>query len=187
MIEGMNFSRAAAKLSGALQSLKVDFKAKTVLDIGASTGGFTQLALKMGAKKVIAVEKGTKQMRAELARDSRVELHEKQDIFKYQDQRQIDIVLADVSFVSLRKILNYAKKEFQPSDYVVLLKPQFEAAPWQLEKGIVKNKKMRREIIFEFEQWLKRSNFKIMKAVDSGIAGRYGNVERIYWLKNIDA
>ncbi len=74
-------TRGGEKLEGAVRDLKVDFRGKDVLDIGSSTGGFTEVALRHGARRVVAVEKGTGQMRGELARDGRVELFEKTDIF----------------------------------------------------------------------------------------------------------
>ena len=105
-------SRAEGKLEGAVRAFRYDFRNKTVLDIGSSTGGFTELALKLGAKKVIAIEKGTNQMKAPLRFNARVDLHEKTDFFDVSgdDLETIDAVVADVSFVSLTKILAHAKE-----------------------------------------------------------------------------
>ena len=128
-------SRAEKKLAGAVKSFRFDFRGKTVLDIGSSTGGFTELVLKLGAKKVIAVEKGTRQMRAPLRYDKRVDLREKTDIFEVVGLGQkIDVILADVSFVSLKKVLKHAKKWLadKNTDFLVMLKPQFEAKPRNL-------------------------------------------------------
>lgn len=145
-------SRAENKLSDAARAFRYDFRGKTVLDIGSSTGGFTEYALKAGAAKVIAVEKGTAQMKAPLRFDPRVSLHEKTDIFDMA-ALEVDTVVADVSFVSLRKVLRHVKAKVAPpsADYLVMLKPQFEAEPEQLNRGVVKNEKMRREIIKDFE------------------------------------
>ena len=177
----MEETRAENKLAIAVKSFKFSFMGKIVLDIGASTGGFTDLALKQGAEKVVAVEKGTAQMRDILRVNPKVELHEKTDIFKFKTGDRYDVVLADVSFVSLRKILNYVKGWSE--EFLVLFKPQFETEKSKLEKGIIKNNKIRREIIKDFEAWLKNNNFVIVQKQDSQVAGRYGNVERIYWLK----
>ena len=103
-------SRAEGKLEGAVRAFHYDFRNKTVLDIGSSTGGFTELALKLGAKKVIAIEKGTRQMKAPLRFDSRVDLHEKTDFFDVESLPEIDVIVADVSFVSLKKILVKARE-----------------------------------------------------------------------------
>ena len=183
-------SRAEGKLAGAAWAFSYDFRGKTVLDIGSSTGGFTEFALNKGAKKVVAVEKGTNQMKAPLRFDSRVDLREKTDIFsvKREDLPKIDTILADVSFVSLTKVLAYAKMKIarRNTDFLVMLKPQFEAHENQLNKGVVKNEKVRREIIKSFEMWLKKNGFLIVKKRDNEVAGKYGNQERFYLLKNVD-
>lgn len=197
-------SRAENKLAGATQAFSFDFKGKTVLDIGSSTGGFTEYALSAGAEKVIAIEKGTNQMKAPLRFDPRVELHEKTDIFetttsgikpnetcpagKCVSLNLIpDVVVADVSFVSLKKVLAHAKKCLagKNTDFLVMLKPQFEAKPEQLNKGVVKNEKMRREIIRGFENWLKANGFLIINKRDNELSGKNGNVERFYLLKSV--
>ena len=177
-------SRAEGKLEGAVRAFRYDFRNKTVLDIGSSTGGFTELALKLGAKKVIAIEKGTNQMKAPLRFDERVELHEKTDFFDVADLEAVDTVVADVSFVSLTKILAHAQKIVnKKADFLVMLKPQFEAEPEQLVKGVVKNEKMRREILKKFENWLKNNGFLVVDKRDNDVAGKKGNIERFYLLK----
>ena len=175
-------NRGYLKIKGASSAFDFDFRGKTVLDIGSSTGGFTKLALDSGAAKVIAVEKGTGQMVAPLRFDPRVELHEKTDVFDFEAKP--DVVVADVSFLSLTKILKYAIIKLSRGDtqFLVMLKPQFEAKPDQLVKGVVKNEKIRREIIKNFENWLKQNGFVVVKKRDNDLAGRHGNVERFYWL-----
>ena len=180
----MVVGRAEYKLEGALRAFRVDLRGKTVLDIGSSTGGFTEMSLRAGAAKVIAVEKGTNQMKAPLRFDERVELHEKTDIFEFSGA-QPDVILADVSFISLRDVLAYAKEAFatKQTDFLVMLKPQFEARPDQLVNGVIKNSKMRRDIIADFEMWLKKNGFVVLGKRDNELAGRFGNVERFYYLK----
>lgn len=184
--------RAEFKLADAVKAFGYDFRGKIVLDIGSSTGGFTELALRQGASRVVAVEKGTGQMKAPLRFDPRIELHEKTDIFEVGSRGEAvvlieepEVVLADVSFVSLKEVLAHAKKKIagRKTDYLVMLKPQFEAEAKQLVRGVVKNEKMRREIIREFEEWLKRNDFLIFKKRDNEVIGRNGNQERFYWLK----
>ncbi len=190
-------SRAEGKLEGAVRAFRYDFRNKTVLDIGSSTGGFTELALKLGAKTVFAIEKGTRQMKAPLRFDPRVQLHEKTDFFDVRRSTSktdvpstsvelgvMDVVMADVSFVSLKKILLKAR-EFATfkTDFLVMLKPQFEAKPNQLWNGVVKNEKMRREIVREFEVWLKRNRFIVVNKRDNEVFGKNGNQERFYYLK----
>lgn len=198
----MPVSRAENKLAGAAQAFSYDFRGKTVLDIGSSTGGFTEYALLRGAKRVIAVEKGTKQMKAPLRFDPRIDLREKTDIFSVtrssllRDQNKsnenesktdvkIDTILADVSFISLKQVLLHAKKQLTApqTDFLVMLKPQFEARPFQLKNGVVKNETIRRDIIKDFEAWLKNNGFLIVNKRDNTLAGKNGNLERFYFLK----
>ena len=195
-------SRAENKLAGAAQAFSYDFRGKIVLDIGSSTGGFTEYALLRGAKRVIAVEKGTKQMKAPLRFDPRIDLREKTDIFFVtrsslsRDQNEIneneskteiriDTILADVSFISLKQVLLHAKKQLATpqTDFLVMLKPQFEAKPFQLKNGIVKNETIRRDIIKDFEAWLKNNGFLVVNKRDNTLAGKNGNLERFYFLK----
>jgi len=177
--------RAEYKLANALAAFGVDLRGKTVLDIGSSTGGFTELALRLGAAKVIAVEKGTNQMKAPLRFDERIELHEKTDIFEFVPSAVPDVIVADVSFVSLIDVLRYAREKLTDAhtELAVMLKPQFEAKPWQLKRGVVKNNKIRREIIADFEDAVKKAGFVILGKRDNELAGRFGNVERFYYLK----
>ena len=200
--------RAEWKLAEAVREFGFDFRGKIVLDIGSSTGGFTELALRMGARKVIAVEKGTGQMKAPLRFDARVELHEKTDIFEVGvrggvgevaavrdggasgvpeaqvEIEPVEVVLADVSFVSLRPILEKARELAVPgADFLVMLKPQFEARSGQLVRGVVKNERMRREIMQEFEQWLKARGWVVVRKRDNETVGRKGNRERFYWVR----
>ena len=183
-------SRAENKLAGASQAFSFDFRDKTVLDIGSSTGGFTEYALRRGAKRVFAVEKGTNQMKAPLRFDPRITLLEKTDIFlvDFTQFGQLDVVLADVSFVSLKKVLTHVKlqPEVRSADFLMMLKPQFEAKPFQLKNGIVKNEKIRREIIKDFELWLKQNHFKVVDKRDNFLAGKNGNVERFYYWKLVE-
>lgn len=189
--------RAEVKLEGAVRDFGYDFKDKVVMDIGSSTGGFTELALKNGAKKVIAIEKGTDQMKEPLRSDARVNLREKTDIFTVKrdhlagvlesvKREKIDVFLADVSFVSLKRVLEYVKRELiddGKTDLIVMLKPQFEARPDQLLRGVIKNERIRRDIMKDFEVWTRRKGFVIQAKRDSGLPGKSGNVERFYWLK----
>ena len=189
-------NRGYYKIKGAASAFNFDFRNKVVLDIGSSTGGFTQYALDRGARKVVAIEKGTNQMKLPLRNDPRVDLHEKTDIFGLTHETfsqsesenntpALDVILADVSFVSLKKVLLHVKKYLagNHTEFLVMLKPQFEAKPNQLVNGVIKNETIRREIIKNFEQWLKQNNFVILKKHDNELKGKTGNRERFYYLK----
>lgn len=179
-------SRAALKLASVADILKVTFKGATVLDVGSSTGGFTEFAVRSGAKKVIAVDVGSNQMHPSLRQNPRIELHEQTDIRDFNTEERIDIVLADVSFISLREILpSVAKLGNQQTRILAMVKPQFEARQSDLKhKGVIKNDKMRREILQDFENWT-RSRFKIQAKADSAVPGAKGNRERFYLLHKL--
>ena len=178
-------SRAALKLVGANKKFKVDFDGKVVLDIGSSTGGFTHYALMHGAKKVIAVDVGTNQMHPSVSADERVELHEKTDIREFACRRHIDIVVCDVSFVSLRLIIPSVLKLVNPDAKLILMcKPQFEAGKRHVNKGVIKNESIRRKILADFEAWLK-TMVVVLDKVDSDTPGEKGNVERFFLAKKL--
>ena len=174
-------SRAGLKLASVAANFKIDFTDKVVLDIGSSTGGFTDYALQHGASKVISVDVGTDQLHPSLRSDERIELHEKTDIRDFVIDQTIDIIVGDVSFISLREILPHvAKNLMQPSTQLVaMVKPQFEAGRGQVNKGVIKNDKVRRQILADFEEWSQRY-FVVRDKRDSDVAGQKGNVERFY-------
>lgn len=176
-------SRAALKLAGAADKLGLDFKGKIVLDAGSSTGGFTDYALRHGAARIIAVDSGTNQLHPSLRLDPRIELHEKTDIRHFKTNETPDIVLIDVSFISLRQVLPaIAGLCGDKTAVAAMVKPQFEADTKDLNKGIVKNDSIRRQIFKDFEQWSKQY-FVIKSKADSQVAGGSGNRERFYLLK----
>ena len=176
-------SRAGLKLASVAANFKIDFTDKVVLDIGSSTGGFTDYALQHGASKVISVDVGTDQLHPSLRSNERIELHEKTDIRDFVTDQAIDIIVGDVSFISLREILPHvAKNLMQPSTQLVaMVKPQFEAGRGQVNKGVIKNDKVRRQILADFEEWSQRY-FVVRDKRDSDVAGQKGNVERFYLL-----
>jgi 23S rRNA (cytidine1920-2'-O)/16S rRNA (cytidine1409-2'-O)-methyltransferase len=178
-------SRAAYKLESVAVKFGIDFADKTVLDVGSSTGGFTDFALKGGAKKSICVEVGTNQLHPTLHGNPRIELHEKTDIRDFQpgELQDIDIVVIDVSFISLRDILPHIKSLVDSTAIVVAMaKPQFEAGHRLKNNGVIKNEKLRREILNDLEVFMKKS-FVVLKKADSDVEGKNGNLERFYLLQ----
>lgn len=177
-------SRAGLKLASIAQSLKLDFKGTVVLDVGSSTGGFTDYALQHGADYVIAVDVGTDQLHPTLLGHPKIELHERTDIRDIQQlSRPVDIVVIDVSFISLREVLPHIK-QLVPHGAVVaaMVKPQFEVGNNAKHKGVIKNDRMRRDILQDFENWAK-NHFVVVDKADSEVAGAKGNRERFYLLK----
>ncbi|HUB94086.1 MAG TPA: TlyA family RNA methyltransferase [Verrucomicrobiae bacterium] len=179
-------SRAALKLKSAAEMFHLEFSGKTVLDVGSSTGGFTQYALTHGASRVIAVDIGTDQLHPSLRDNPQIELHEKTDIRDFTTHQQMDVVVCDVSFISLREILPYVTTLVNDrTDIVAMVKPQFEAGQSDFKhKGVIKNDKMRREILKDFEVWALRT-FKIIQKADSEVPGSRGNIERFYLLRKL--
>lgn len=180
-------SRAALKLASVAGILKLDFLHKVVLDVGSSTGGFTDYSLQHGAKKVIAVEVGTNQLHSNLHGNTKIELHEQTDIRDIKVMSDIpDVVLIDVSFISLREILPHILLLVGKKTVVVaMVKPQFEAKQSSLKhKGVIKNDSMRRNILKDFEKWV-QNYWLIENKADSKVAGAKGNRERFYLLKRL--
>lgn len=179
-------SRAGLKLASVAGQFGVDFAGKIVLDVGSSTGGFTDYSLKRGARKVYAVEVGTNQLHPSLHGNERIELHEQTDIRDFSPDETPDIVVIDVSFISLREILPHVAKISGPKTQILaMVKPQFEAVASKFKhKGVVKNDRMRRDILQDFEQWAK-VGFLTKDKADSQVAGEKGNLERFYVLQPI--
>lgn len=187
-------SRAALKLASVAQTFGLDFEDKVVLDVGSSTGGFTDYALKHGACKVVAVDVGTDQLHPSLRTNPKIELHEQTDIRDFVQRplklsshaamNKFDVVVIDVSFISLSEILPPLDRLIGAGTQVVaMVKPQFEAGRNNLKhKGVVKNEKMRRDILKQFENWVQKV-FIIANKADSGVPGARGNRERFYLLK----
>jgi ftsJ-like methyltransferase len=179
-------SRAGLKLESVAKKMRIDFRNKTVLDVGSSTGGFTDYSLKNGANKVIAVDVGTDQLHPKLRLNKKVELHEKTDIRNFRTDQKIDVVVIDVSFISIKEILpsvvNLSNKN---TKIVAMVKPQFEAGRNGTVNGVVKNNSYRRKILQDFENWCRSNNLYIENKRDSEVKGTKGNQERFYILKKM--
>lgn len=181
--------RAAYKLVHAINEFKIDLKNKVVLDIGSSTGGFTQVSLMNKANKVYSIDVGTDQMHQSLRNNSKVKLFEqtnfkniKKDIF----EEKVDFVLCDVSFISLIKIIDKLLTLFDYSyNGVFLIKPQFELEDIKIKNfnGVVTNEETRKKIIQKIENILNKNHFKILGLCESPILGRKGNKEYLIYVK----
>lgn len=177
-------SRAGLKLASVAELLHLDFRDKVVLDVGSSTGGFTDYALRRGAAKVIAVDVGTDQLHPSLRDNPQVELYEKTDIRDFHLDQAPNIVVIDVSFISLREILPHIAKQLSNGNtqIVAMVKPQFETGSRLKNAGVIKNNTDRRHILQDFELW-SRQYFVIRAKADSDVAGTHGNRERFYALE----
>ena len=176
-------SRGANKLSYAIKELNFNFKNKIVLDVGSSTGGFTQIALINGAKYVYAVDVGYDQMDKSLANNKKIKLFENtnfRDININLFDKKIDIIIADLSFISLVKLLNKIIEVFNYKlELLLLIKPQFELSKEIIKKnkGIIKNEKYWKIAINKIVNYAKSIGFKVINLIKSKILGKDGNTE----------
>lgn len=186
-ISNMDFvryvSRGGLKLEKAIQVFHLDFSGKRVLDIGSSTGGFTDCALQHGAKSVIAVDVGTKVMHTSLAEDKRVELYEETDIrnFPMERLKEIDYVVCDVSFISLLSVMEPLSNAQGDFELVLLIKPQFECGAKLAKryKGVVLEKKVHIDVLNHVIQKMRGFSFFLKEITYSPVCGGDGNIEYI--------
>lgn len=183
-------SRGGLKLAKALTSFGIDVTDQTVLDIGSSTGGFTDVCLQNGAKQVYALDVGTNQLVWKLRSDERVHVME-QTNFRYAKPEdftygQVEFAVTDVSFISLKLILPPLRAILQPNGYAVaLIKPQFEAGPENIGKhGIVKDPKVHRAVLDMIVNFAVEAGYTVRGLDFSPIKGGEGNIEFLIWLEN---
>ncbi len=181
-------SRGGFKLEKALDVFKIDLKDKAVMDIGSSTGGFTDCALQNGAKKVIAVDVGTDVMHKKLRENPQVELHENTNILKLAHDKflGVDLVVVDVSFTSLERIVEKVNKENINVEMVCLIKPQFECGKQIATKygGVIKSKTVHKSVINNVIKFFNKNNFFLLGLDFSPIKGGDGNIEYISHFSN---
>lgn len=175
-------SRGGLKLEQALKEFQIDVHQKTCMDVGASTGGFTDCLLKFGAKKVYAVDVGYGQFDWKLRNDPRVCLLERRNIRylpKESIPEPIELATIDVSFISLRLVFPAIQKFLAPhSKAIALIKPQFEAKRHQVgQKGIVKDPKLYEEIFEKIKEAGEKLGWKCRGTTPSPILGAEGNQE----------
>jgi 23S rRNA (cytidine1920-2'-O)/16S rRNA (cytidine1409-2'-O)-methyltransferase len=185
-------SRGGRKLDGALDDLGVDLAGLSVVDIGASTGGFTDSALRRGARRVYAVDVGRGLLDPKLARDPRVVVRDEtnaRSLAAADFPESIDAVLVDASFISLATLAP-ALAEIVRSDgwLVALVKPEFEVgrAAARRARGVVRDPKLRQDAISRARRALLDAGFEILGERDSRVAGKKGNVERFVWAKRVN-
>ncbi len=177
-------SRAALKLGGFLDEIDIDLIDKIALDIGSSTGGFTQVLLEEGAREVSAVDVGSNQLHKSLREDSRVFLYEECDIREFQSSKKFDIVVSDVSFISLLKILD-AIDRLANDKIILLFKPQFEVGrdAKRNKNGVVTDEKAILKARTNFEDACKLKGWKLVLKSPSKLTGKEGNLEYCYFFE----
>lgn len=182
-------SRGGLKLESAIKSFNIDVKDKIALDIGASTGGFSDCLLKFGAKKVYAVDVGYGLLDDKLRKDERVINIERVN-FRHIDNslipEKVDIITIDVSFISLTLIIPKALFFLKENgEMICLIKPQFELSPKEIGRGgIVREEAYREKAVEKIIDFSKTLNLNIIGVIPSPILGQKGNIEYLIYLKN---
>ena len=181
-------SRGAYKLLTALEKNKIIVRNKICIDLGSSTGGFTDVLIQSGADKVYAVDVGTNQLHEKLKKNNKIISLEKTNaryLKNDQFEELIDIMVCDVSFISLKKViepnLNLLKKE---SIIIALIKPQFESKKNETKKGVVKDIIIHQRICDEISEWFETLyESRVLSIIESPIKGPKGNVEFLITVK----
>ncbi|MFC0103236.1 TlyA family RNA methyltransferase [Sphingopyxis terrae] len=175
-------SRGGIKLDHALTHLGWDIAGAVAIDVGSSTGGFTDVMLNRGAARVYAVDSGTNQLAWKLRQDDRVIVHEQTSarvLTADHIPEPVDLIVCDASFIALSKVLPvpmaFAKAGAR---LVALIKPQFEAERHEVgKKGVVRDAAVHARVCSEVRDWLERSGWRVVETVESPITGPEGNVE----------
>ena len=178
--------RGAYKLEAAIQGWKIEVGGKTCADIGAATGGFTEVLLKRGAVKVYAIDAGRGKLDLKLREDPRVVVMEESTVLTMPPLPEpIDVVTVDVSFTSLRLVLPKIRPWLSgQGSAIALFKPQYEIEDTSLLKhGVLRDERARLELVERFRAWLKESGWRERGFMESPIRGSEGNVEYLFYLQ----
>ena len=179
-------SRGGYKLAGALADCRVDVSGRVCADVGACTGGFTDVLLQNGAAKVYAIDVGYGQLDWQLRQDARVVVLERTNA-RYLESlpEAVAFVCIDVSFISLKLILPVVQKWLsEAADVVALIKPQFEAGKGQVGKGgVVRDVEVRQQVLEDVLNWAETHGWTRPGLIETPIQGADGNVEYLVWLK----
>jgi 23S rRNA (cytidine1920-2'-O)/16S rRNA (cytidine1409-2'-O)-methyltransferase len=175
-------SRGGVKLDHALTHLGWDVTGAAAIDVGSSTGGFTDVLLSRGAAHVYAVDSGTNQLAWKLRQDDRVIVHEQTSariLTAAHIPEPIDLIVCDASFIALSKVLpvpmSFAK---DGARMVALIKPQFEAERHEVgKKGVIRDAAVHARVCEEVREWLEHNHWTVVETVESPITGPEGNVE----------
>lgn len=180
-------SRGGYKLQKAIEEFSIDLTGKVILDIGASTGGFSDVCLKNGAKKIYAVDTGEGQLAEEIKNNPKVLDMSKTNFLTLEKEKitDVDFVVIDVSFVSLTKLIPVLASDFDKVKIVALIKPQFECGLEyaRKHKGIVKDEKMHEKIIKNIAENFEKYGFKNNGIIVSPIKGGDGNTEFLIFVE----
>ena len=178
--------RGGEKLDAALERFDVAVEGKRALDAGSSTGGFTDCLLQRGARAVVAVDVGYGQLHERLRADPRVEVHERTDIREFATDERFELVVADLSFISLRTVASALVGFAAPgADLVVLVKPQFEAGRVEASKGrgVIRDPAVRQQALDGVRSAMEEAGAAMIDVMESPLRGAEGNVEFLAHLR----
>jgi len=177
-------SRAAFKLDEFLNEIDLHVKNKTALDIGSSTGGFTQVLLERGVKEVSCVDVGHDQLHHSLRTNERIHVYEGCDIRKFASDKLFDLIVSDVAFISLLYILDDVDR-LGSKDIILLFKPQFEVGREvkRDKNGVVQDKKAIANAMIKFEDACRVKGWKLIAKSPSRLTGKEGNLEYCFYFK----
>ena len=188
-------SRGGIKLEAALAAFTIDVRNQRALDAGASTGGFTDCLLQRGASEVIAIDVGKSQMHERIATNSRVVVIDSFNVRQLEDDEQdlpiplrseFDLVVADLSFISLKSVSRALTARLSRSgNLVVLVKPQFEATKLEVDKsqGVIADQAIRDRVVGEVNESFAEQGWAVRGCIESPIHGAEGNVEYLVWYR----
>lgn len=180
VLKELYVSRGAYKLKEATEYYQIGLGDLVILDVGASTGGFTEFCLRQGAEHVVAVDVGSDQLVAPIRNDSRVTSLEKTDIRDLsQLPKNVDLVVMDVSFISIKKVIPHLLT-LTDAPILTLFKPQFEVGKKMIGKKGVVAKEFQSQALSRFETWLQEQNINFSKVFQCGTLGKQGNQEYFY-------
>ncbi len=180
-------SRGGEKLKEIIERFNIEIENKICLDIGAGTGGFTEVLLKYNAKKVYAVDIGKGVLDDRLRKNERVIVKEGLNA-RYIDEEDIeelvDLIVQDTSFISSKLIISNVKKFLKENgEYIVLIKPQFEVGKENLRYGVVKDLNIHKNMLLSFLNFVNKEGFHPIGLIPSPIRGKDGNIEYLIYMK----
>jgi len=188
-------SRGGIKLEAALAAFGIDVNNQRALDAGASTGGFTDCLLQRGAREVVAIDVGKSQMHERVATNSRVVVIDSFNVRQIADDSQdvptplrseFDLVVADLSFISLKSVSQALTARLSRSgNLVVLVKPQFEATKLEVDKsqGVIADQAIRDRVVGEVNESFAQQGWAVCGCIESPIHGAEGNIEYLLWYR----
>lgn len=179
-------SRGGEKLKEIIERFNIDINDKVCIDIGSSTGGFTEVLLRFGAKRVYAVDIGKGLLHESLRKDRRVIVKEGLNaryLTEFDIPEKVDLITEDTSFISSKLIISNCKKFLKENgEYIVLIKPQFEVGRENIKNGVIGDFEIHKSVLIDFLEFIKSQEFNPIGLIPSPIKGKDGNIEYLLYM-----